>query len=150
MSVNMRCRRSTFIRATFKYDDPRLKMSHEGTARVRHFILGSIIIWIIIIMINGHVTIYHYKDIRLTVMHWSFDNDKRHVKATNQRSSSMLVIQQYRMIYVTARYLLYLIHTHSTDLLQTCWQNVAGVDLLSTVDLSREHASMQVILTDHH
>jgi len=27
------------------------------------------------------VTGYHYNDTQLTVMHWSFDNDKRHMTA---------------------------------------------------------------------
>jgi len=32
-------------------------------------------------MINGHVTVYHYNDTRSTMTRLSFDNDQRHVTA---------------------------------------------------------------------
>ena len=35
----------------------------------------------VIIMINGHVTVYHYNDTRSTVTRWLFDNGQRHVTA---------------------------------------------------------------------
>ena len=53
----------------------------------------------VVIMINGHVTVYHYNDTRLTVTRWSFDSDQRHVWRRFDQSAKQLIVGHTTMQY---------------------------------------------------
>jgi len=90
-------------RATIKYDKQRLKMPHEGAARVRHFKRGSSY------LIDVWPTMRYFAD-------WS---KRCHV--------TFIIIECWTCRRSTVRYCKY-----------------------RTVSQSRDRASLQVVLTDHH
>jgi len=58
------------------------------------------VMWLcVVIMIHGHVTVYHYNDTRSTVTRWSFDNDQRNVMAFRTISEAAHSWSYYNIVW---------------------------------------------------